>query len=166
MLHTYGLNASWNRPVPKDRVETLKSIVSETGADRGFLLCERSFQSGAITAARLSNITLTSLEDLLANAEANLMELRWSDLLKRWFDWEAERDRIPTREDLWPQICAHVNSMSAVQTGLNYFRAGRFPAPYAAVTDWEADTLDVLRADSPGDFLDGPTAPFQGQSTF
>ena len=47
----------------------LTSIVQDIGADRGFLLSEVGFQSGAILAARSSNITLTSLEDLSASAE-------------------------------------------------------------------------------------------------
>lgn len=39
----------------------LKGVVDDTGADRGFLLSESGFQTGAVTAARLANITLTNL---------------------------------------------------------------------------------------------------------
>ncbi|HQZ98078.1 MAG TPA: restriction endonuclease [Pyrinomonadaceae bacterium] len=60
---------AWKNNIPKEKVMALTSIVQDIGADRGFLLSEVGFQSGAILAARSSNITLTSLEDLSASAE-------------------------------------------------------------------------------------------------
>lgn len=67
----YGIKCSWvveckywNRNVPKEKVLTLQRIVDDVGADRGVLISKIGFQSGAIKAARVSNITLTSLEDL------------------------------------------------------------------------------------------------------
>jgi restriction system protein len=38
----------WKRRIPKERVLTLQGVVSDIGGDRGFLLCEVGFQSGAI----------------------------------------------------------------------------------------------------------------------
>jgi len=55
---------AWKSNVPKEKVMALSSIVQDLGADRGFLLSEKGFQSGAIRAAQKTNITLTSLEDL------------------------------------------------------------------------------------------------------
>lgn len=60
---------AWKGNIPKEKVMALASIVQDVGADRGFLLSEVGFQSGAILAARSSNITLTSLEDLSYSAE-------------------------------------------------------------------------------------------------
>lgn len=50
----------WARKVPKEKVEILKSIVNETGADRGLIISEEGFQSGAEDAAMNSNITLVT----------------------------------------------------------------------------------------------------------
>jgi hypothetical protein len=60
---------AWKNNIPKEKVMALSAIVQDVGADRGFLLSEVGFQSGAIRAARTSNITLTSLEDLSFSAE-------------------------------------------------------------------------------------------------
>lgn len=60
---------AWKNNIPKEKVTALSAIVQDVGADRGFLLSEVGFQSGAIRAARSSNITLTSLEDLSFSAE-------------------------------------------------------------------------------------------------
>jgi restriction system protein len=43
----------WKSKVSKLHVVGLRSIVQEIGADRGILLCEAGFQSGAIEAAQL-----------------------------------------------------------------------------------------------------------------
>ena len=60
---------AWKNNIPKEKVMALSAIVQDVGADRGFLLSEIGFQSGAIRAARSSNITLTSLEDLSFSTE-------------------------------------------------------------------------------------------------
>lgn len=43
----------WKSKVSKLHVAGLRTIVQEIGADRGILLCEAGFQSGAIEAAQL-----------------------------------------------------------------------------------------------------------------
>jgi hypothetical protein len=54
----------WRSRVPKEKVLALKSIVDDIGADRGIIISEEGFQSGAYDAARNTNITLvTSLEE-------------------------------------------------------------------------------------------------------
>lgn len=54
----------WKKNVPKEKVAVLTAILQDVGADRGFLLSEKGFQSGALRLAEKSNITLTSLADL------------------------------------------------------------------------------------------------------
>jgi restriction system protein len=54
----------WQTPVTRLHVLALRTIVSETGADRGILMAERGFQSGAVEAADLTNVQLTSLAGL------------------------------------------------------------------------------------------------------
>jgi hypothetical protein len=55
---------AWQSNVPKEKVAALSAILQDIGADRGFLLSEKGFQSGALRMAEKSNITLTSLADL------------------------------------------------------------------------------------------------------
>ncbi len=54
----------WKSRVPKEKVMALKSIIDDVGADRGLLISEVGFQSGALDSVRDTNITLiTSLKD-------------------------------------------------------------------------------------------------------
>ena len=51
----------WRRRVTKLHVLALREIVADVGADRGILLSEVGFQSGAVEAAKLTNVHVTSL---------------------------------------------------------------------------------------------------------
>lgn len=50
----------WSKPVDKGEVMKLRGIVTDLGADRGIIISEAGFQSGAQAAARGTNITLVS----------------------------------------------------------------------------------------------------------
>ncbi len=92
----FGLNLKWiveckcwSSNIPKDKVLTLQSIIQDVGADRGILFSEIGFQSGAIKAARNTNITLTSLADMRSNLQESMTEevvialhWRWSQAMK------------------------------------------------------------------------------------
>lgn len=54
----------WKKSVPKEKVLALRSIVDDTGADRGFLISEKGFQSGAWDAAHKTNVELVKFTDL------------------------------------------------------------------------------------------------------
>ena len=54
----------WKRPITKLHVAALVTIISDVGADRGIILAESGYQSGAKAMAESSNITLTSLAEL------------------------------------------------------------------------------------------------------
>lgn len=91
----WGLPQLWiveckylKRRVTKASVETLKSIVDDVGANKGFILSEVGFQPGAISAANITSISLLSIADLqeavapdvqrllLAQLEAESLALR------------------------------------------------------------------------------------------
>ncbi|MER6665098.1 restriction endonuclease [Amycolatopsis japonica] len=59
---------NWNKPVSKLHVLALREIVSDIGADRGLLMAENGFQSGAREAAELTNVKLTSLSEVTDSA--------------------------------------------------------------------------------------------------
>lgn len=61
----------WKTRVTKEKVLTLKSVIEDLGADRGIIVSEEGFQTGAQDAARGTNITLvTSLEEFAKTALA------------------------------------------------------------------------------------------------
>lgn len=80
----------WKSKVSKLHVLGLRNIVQEIGADRGILLCEAGFQSGAIEASRLTNVVVTSLANVMQSAENEVYSLRIRELLERI---EASRER-------------------------------------------------------------------------
>jgi restriction system protein len=92
----------WKSKVSKLHVLALREIVNETGADRGILLAESGFQSGATEAARLTNVQLTSLAEVMNTAkhEVNSMRLRDAFDLVMWCKneyWEIPKSyRIAT----------------------------------------------------------------------
>ncbi|AVF87542.1 restriction endonuclease [Klebsiella quasipneumoniae] len=66
----------WKTRVPKEKVLILKSIIEDLGADRGIIVSEVGFQSGAYDAARWTNITLvTSLDEFSRTALAAASEV-------------------------------------------------------------------------------------------
>lgn len=80
----------WNSRVSKLHVLALREIVSDTGADRGILLSESGFQSGAIEAATLTNVHVTTLADVRKTASNEIMSMRLRELYDRI---EACRER-------------------------------------------------------------------------
>lgn len=66
----------WRSRVGKEKVAALSAICEDLGADRGLLMSETGFQSGALQMASGRNITLTSLEDLRATAAVDLQLAR------------------------------------------------------------------------------------------
>jgi Restriction endonuclease len=88
--HLYGLPIrwaveckDWATNIPKERVVALYSIVQDVGADHGFLLSEKGFQSGAIQFACRTNITLSSIANLAEITSAFVREDALSKILVR-----------------------------------------------------------------------------------
>ncbi len=73
----------WKTPVNKLHVLALREIVSDVGADRGIILSESGFQSGAIEAANLTNIQVTSIADMRESASNSIYAMRFRDLFDR-----------------------------------------------------------------------------------
>ncbi len=76
---------AWSTNIPKEKVLALAEIVDDVGADRGFLLSEVGFQSGAVLQSSKRNITLTSLQDLREVVNADAVQAALSRLT-----WRAE----------------------------------------------------------------------------
>lgn len=80
----------WKSRVTKLHVLALREIVADVGADRGILLSEVGFQSGAVEAATLTNVHVTSLANLRETANAEITAMRLREAYDRI---EACRDR-------------------------------------------------------------------------
>ncbi len=73
----------WKTPISKLHVLALREIVADLGVDRGILLCETGFQSGALEAASLTNVHLSSLAALRGTASAEVTAMRMRELNDR-----------------------------------------------------------------------------------
>ncbi len=73
----------WHTGVSKLHVLALREIVADAGADRGIILCEKGFQSGALEAARLTNVQATSLAALRQSATEEVLAMRMRELFDR-----------------------------------------------------------------------------------
>ena len=73
----------WKTKVSKLHILGLRQIVADLGADRGILLCEVGFQSGAIEAAGLTNIYPTSLADFQITSRDQINSMRIRDMFDR-----------------------------------------------------------------------------------
>jgi hypothetical protein len=73
----------WKSRVSKLHVLALREIVTDLGADRGILLSEAGFQSGAIEAATLTNVRVTSLADVRGTARSEVLSMRLRELYDR-----------------------------------------------------------------------------------
>lgn len=73
----------WKSRVSKLHVLALREIVADIGADRGILLAESGFQSGAAEAAALTNVHLTSLTEARHEAIADVFSMRLTELYDR-----------------------------------------------------------------------------------
>lgn len=53
----------WNTAVPKEKVHAFRTVVNDSGAEVGLLISKKGFQSGAIEAAKYSNIKLITWDN-------------------------------------------------------------------------------------------------------
>ncbi|MDA8084099.1 MAG: restriction endonuclease [Nitrospiraceae bacterium] len=73
----------WKTAVSKLHVLALREIVADIGADRGILLSESGFQSGAVEAANLTNVQVTSIAEMRHAAENSINAMRLRELFDR-----------------------------------------------------------------------------------
>lgn len=99
----------WSTKVTKLHVLALREIVSDIGADRGILLAENGFQSGAIEASALTNVHLTSLHNVMITASHDIMSMRLREAYDRILEckniyWDFPK-WLRIAHDLRPDIC-------------------------------------------------------------
>jgi restriction system protein len=73
----------WSARVSKAEVMAFRAIVADVGADRGWLMAENGFQSGAVEAATFSKVHLSSMVGLRSIVAGALAASRLSNLRRR-----------------------------------------------------------------------------------
>lgn len=73
----------WNSKVSKLHVFALREIVNDTGVDRGIILAENGFQSGAIEAAALTNVHVLSLNEITNTASHDILSMQLREIYDR-----------------------------------------------------------------------------------
>jgi hypothetical protein len=140
---------AWKTSVPKEKVMALAAIVQDIGADRGFLLSEAGFQSGAVRAAHKTNITLSSLEDLSSATEETFVDAAIGGL-----HWRLQKACKRLREigkeiyddDYFPPVMAPLVKLFILESALEDALKNKYPNVYRVEDDvrYTVDSLDEL----------------------
>lgn len=99
----------WNHKVNKLHVLALRTIIDDIGADKGFIISEKGFQSGAIEASKDSNVSLTTLSELIDQTKHFIQEEIIQSYKKRlnlletryWSHSKANRKLYGLRGEIW-----------------------------------------------------------------
>lgn len=142
---------AWKTNIPKEKVLALAGIIQDVGADRGFLLSEVGFQSGAIQSATKTNVTLTSLLDLSAATgpkvvDAVIGHLHWR--LTKAQNRLREIKRKKYDDDYFPPTLEPLSSLMLLDLSFADAAKGTYPIIYY-VNDGvrhQAKTLEELVA--------------------
>jgi restriction endonuclease len=84
---------NWGSRVPQDVAASLRQRVTDTGADKGILVCPSGFQLGTINQAEISSLALVTLDELEETLWVHLRQLLTEMAFKQIRD---VRDQITT----------------------------------------------------------------------
>ena len=124
---------SWKSNVPKEKVAALSAILQDVGADRGFLLSEKAFQSGAIRMAEKSNITLTSLADLASTVGDRHTVSRIASLHLRIHNLQNKLralKKLRYDDEFFPPTMEPLGKIALLTMAIDDAVRGDLPTPY------------------------------------
>lgn len=124
----------WSSNIPKEKALALLSIVQDIGADKGILLSEIGFQSGAIRSSRNTNILLTSLADLKEEMRESFVETIISSLhwrLTKVSNALSALHRIKEKESRYTHPFAEKAKIMLLGMAFEDALAGEYPTIYA-----------------------------------
>jgi len=94
----------WTEPIPKSVVHSVRTVLSNYGANSGYIISKNGFQSGAYDAAANSNLYLLSFEEFQLNYRVQWLDKvvdelellgyplrKYSDPLENFYDREFEK---------------------------------------------------------------------------
>lgn len=139
-VHSFDLRwiiecKDWSSNIPKEKVLALLAIVQDTGADKGILVSETGFQSGAIRASRNTNILLTSLADLKEEMRESFVETIISSLhwrLTKVSDALSAFHRIEGKKTRYTRAFSEKSKIMSLGMAFRDALAGDYPTIYAS----------------------------------
>lgn len=134
----------WARKVTKLHVLALREIVADVGADRGILLSEAGFQSGAIEAATLTNVHVTSLGDLRSTTSAEIMAMRLRELYDRVEACREQYWNIPKQARIDSGLRPDVGAAGYSSTQVIDLASDIISKAFRGVYPIESDSLGAL----------------------
>ncbi|SHT45237.1 Restriction endonuclease [Mycobacteroides abscessus subsp. abscessus] len=174
---------AWRSRIPKEKVLALRQIVDDIGADRGFIMAESGYQSGALEAALVSNVTLTSIGDLTERLRYDLAMTKLAKLEHRadeareqyWALGKYVRIEAGLRPDVGEAGYSGTRVISGVEQVLREVRLRGFPViynpematfasyggPYSSNLDRQAATFD--NPEELFSFLDGELSELEAK---
>jgi restriction system protein len=163
---------AWKTAIPKEKVLALRMIVDDTGADRGFIMAESGYQSGALEAARHANVTLTSLADLKETLAYEVGMAKLESLIPRtesfreryWTIDKEDRINLDLRPDVGFAGYSGAVVMRAVEHTIRQAMFSGFPIVYsrmeAALSSYGGRATDLVEPGSEG-ALNTPSGLFE-----
>jgi restriction system protein len=154
----------WKTPVSKLHVLALREVVSDLGADRGILLAESGYQRGALEAAQLTNVQLTSIEELtvtasraLGMAQLRVIQERLDQCRVRYWNLDKEiRIDHGLRPDVVGGGYSATSVMEVTEAALNSAFRGEIPIvtrDSGTFMHIEFRYLELFSANTPGDLI-------------
>lgn len=127
----------WNTRVSKLHVLALRTIVLETGSDRGILLAEKGAQSGAYEAAKLTNIHITTLHGAKNETKNEIYQMKLAELTERneiarvryWWLPKSTRIDYRLRADTFEHNYSGDTVTTVCRDILQVAKRGVFPIP-------------------------------------
>ena len=128
----------WKTRITKEKVFALRTIVDDTGADRGFIMAENGFQSGAIEAACYANVMLSSLRELGETLAFEIGKVKLQSIDSRivscaeryWAISKTDRIRYNLRQDVFSLGYSGAAVIKAVESTLHRAAHRGFPISY------------------------------------
>jgi restriction system protein len=134
----------WQTRVSKLHVLALREIVADVGADRGILLSEVGFQSGALEAATLTNVRATSLATLKQTASADIFAMRLRELHDRTQTCKQRYWDIPKDERIQRGLRPEVGTVGYSGARAVEFAEELLAKTFRGVYPIECDSLSAL----------------------
>lgn len=128
----------WKTRITKEKVFAIREIVHDTGADRGFIMAESGFQSGALEAACYTNVMLTSLRVLKETLAFEIGKTKLHSIYSRvdscaeryWRISKSDRIRFNLRQNVLVHGYSGAEVLKAVELSLRRALIRGFPISY------------------------------------
>lgn len=122
----------WNSRVPKTVVQSFRTVVTDFGANVGYIISKKGFQSGAYEAADKSNVHLMTFEEFQKNFATRYLSTQVDNLVKvgypfrKYVNWsesfsEKEMQKFsPAKQKLHSNLQMKYDSISMLALIHNY----------------------------------------------